>query len=133
MDSLTIPGPHGTIPIRVYRAAGADASPALVWAHGGGFAWGDLDMPEAQWVSLELAALGVTVVEPARDGVRFPVASEEVAECFRWTVAHAGEWGIDPGRVSLGGASAGGHLAAGAALRLRAGGGENPVSLMLAY
>ena len=149
MDSLTIPGPHGTIPIRVYRAAGADASPALVWAHGGGFAWGELDMPEAHWVSEQLAALGVTVVsvdyrlapvsealtdgEPARDGVRFPVASEEVATAFRWAVQHATEWGIDSGRVSLGGASAGGNLAAGAAMRLRDAGGPHPVSLMLAY
>ena len=34
----------------------------LVWAHGGGFAGGDLDMPEADWVSRALAARGITVV-----------------------------------------------------------------------
>ena len=68
MDSLTIPGPHGDIPLRVYPATatatgtGAAPLPALVWAHGGGFAWGDLDMPEAHWVSQQLAARGITVV-----------------------------------------------------------------------
>ena len=151
MDSLTIPGPHGTIPVRVYRAAAADAAllPALVWAHGGGFAWGDLDMPEAHWVSQQLAARGITVVsvdyrlapvsealtdsEPARDGVLFPVASEEVTAAFRWAVDQAAEYTIDPARVSIGGASAGGNLAAGASLRLRDAGGVQPASLLLAY
>ena len=37
-------------------------TPALVWAHGGGFVAGDLDMPEADWVAPSLAARGVTVV-----------------------------------------------------------------------
>lgn len=152
MDSLTIPGPHGSIPIRVYRAAAAaeaEPSPALVWAHGGGFAWGDLDMPEAHWVSQQLAALGVTVVsvgyqlapvsealtdgEPARAGVLFPVASEEVTAAFRWASAHAAEYGIDGDRLSLGGASAGGDLAAGVSLRLRDAGGVQPASVLLAY
>lgn len=151
MDSLTIPGPHGAIPLRVYRATATDArpSPALVWAHGGGFAWGDLEMPEAHWVSQELAARGVTVVsvdyrlapvsaaltdsEPARPGVLFPVASEEVAAAFLWATEHAADLGIDGDRLSLGGASAGGDLAAGVALRLRDAGGPQPASLMLAY
>ena len=151
MHSLTIAGPHGAIPIRVYPATDADAgpTPALVWAHGGGFAWGDLDMPEAHWVSQQLAARGTTVIsvdyrlapvsaaltdsEPARDGVLFPVASEEITAAFRWTVDHAAAHSIDPDRVSLGGASAGGNLAAGVALRLRDAGGVQPASLLLAY
>ncbi|WP_120338063.1 alpha/beta hydrolase [Cryobacterium soli] len=149
MDSLTIPGPHGTIPIRIYRAEAVAWAPGLVWAHGGGFAWGDLDMPEAHWVAQDLAARGITVVsvdyrlapvstaltdsEPARDGVLFPVASEEVAAAVRWALEHAAELGIDSGRLSLGGASAGGDLAAGAALRLRDAGGPQPSSLLLAY
>ena len=60
MDSLTIPGPHGTIPIRIYRAEAVAWAPGLVWAHGGGFAWGDLDMPEAHWVAQELAERGIS-------------------------------------------------------------------------
>ncbi|WP_198414045.1 alpha/beta hydrolase [Cryobacterium adonitolivorans] len=149
MDFLTIAGPYGAIPIRVYRAAAAELRPALVWAHGGGFAWGDLEMPEAHWVSQELAARGITVVsvdyrlapvsaaltdsEPAHDGVLFPVASEEVTLAFRWATDHAAEHGIDGDRLSLGGASAGGDLAAGASLRLRDAGGPQPASLLLAY
>jgi acetyl esterase len=149
MESLTIPGPHGAIPIRVYRTAAAGPTPGLVWAHGGGFAWGDLEMPEAHWVSQELAARGITVIsvdyrlapvsaaltvsEPARDGVLFPVASEEVATAVLWATENAAAYGVDSHRLSLGGASAGGDLAAGVALRLRDGGGVQPASLLLAY
>ncbi len=55
--------------MRVYPASAAAArmprrrpGARLVWAHGGGFVAGDLDMPEADWVARTLAARGVTVV-----------------------------------------------------------------------
>jgi acetyl esterase len=71
-------------------------------------------------------------IEP-HAGVHFPVASEEVTATHVWTVEHAEELGVDPERVSLGGASAGGNLAAGAALRIRDRGLPQPQSLVLAY
>ena len=76
----------------------------LVWAHGGGFAGGDLDMPEADGVARALAARGITVVSvdyalaptraawaeslglPAKDGVHFPTASDDVIAAFRWAL-----------------------------------------------
>lgn len=53
----TIPGPHGEVPVRSYLgAAPVDPNRAgLVWVHGGGFAGGSLDMPEADWVAQQLA------------------------------------------------------------------------------
>jgi acetyl esterase/lipase len=48
-------------------------------------------------------------------------------------VAQAAELGGDPVRVALGGASAGGNLAAGAAVRIRNRGGVQPAALLLAY
>jgi acetyl esterase len=146
----TIDGPHGALRIRVYPAAtAAPGAPGLVWVHGGAFAFGDLEMPESDWVSSSLAERGISVVavdyqlapEPDipgfprsdRAGVHFPVASEEVTAAFEWTREHAGELGIEPAALSLGGASAGGNLAAGAALRLRDGETPQPRSLLLAY
>jgi acetyl esterase/lipase len=142
-------GPHGDLRVRVYEPA-ADVArvSGLVWAHGGAFMHGDLDMPEADWVARSLAAVGVVVVSvdyrlapvfdyrdpavpAAPGGARFPVASEEVT--FAWVWARDAGLGVGPERWSLGGASAGGNLAAGASLRLRDAGGPRPRSVVLAY
>jgi acetyl esterase len=110
--------------VRVYPAdaAAARPTPALVWAHGGGFVAGDLDMPEADWVARALAARGVTVVSIdyrlAVDAAgRYPAGSDDVLAAWRWTTEHAADLGIDPTRVVVGGASAGANLTAGAVLR----------------
>ncbi|GAA1974876.1 alpha/beta hydrolase fold domain-containing protein [Microbacterium pumilum] len=145
-ENRTLDGPHGPLVVRVY-APEAPAGPGLVWLHGGGFAAGDLDMPEADWVSKQFANRGITVVsvdyqraplplewaaalgvEPVA-GAHYPVASEEVAFAFAW----AAESGLASGPWALGGASAGGNLAAGAALRLVHAGGEVPALAVLAY
>jgi acetyl esterase/lipase len=61
--------------VRVYPAARANG-PGLVWVHGGGFARGGLDMPEADWVSSTLSGRGIPVVSVdyrlAGPGRRYP-------------------------------------------------------------
>jgi acetyl esterase len=139
-------GPHGPLGVRVY-VPGNPAGPGLVWAHGGGFAAGEIDMPEADWVARSFADRGIVVVSvdyalapfprtwavtadaPERDGVRYPIASDEVEHAFRWAV----DSGLAHGPWSIGGASAGGNLATGAALRLSHGAGPVPALAVLAY
>lgn len=119
--------------VRVYPASAPNGS-GLVWAHGGGFAFGDLDMPEADHVARTLAEGGTTVVSVdyrlAVNGVHFPVPLDDVVTAWEWTSARRGELGID--RLAIGGASAGGNLAAAAALRL-AGSALAPDLVVLAY
>jgi hypothetical protein len=66
--------------VRVYPADVANARPTagLVWAHGGGFAAGDLDMPEADWVARAFAARGATVVSIGDGSGRYPAGSDDV-------------------------------------------------------
>ncbi|MFE6253771.1 alpha/beta hydrolase [Agromyces sp. NPDC057865] len=111
--------------VRVYPAdaAALRPTPGLVWAHGGGFVAGDLDMPEADWVARALAAHGITVVSIdyrlVGDGSgRYPAGSDDVLAAWTWTLDHADELGLDPERVAIGGASAGANLVTGAVLRL---------------
>ena len=113
--------------VRVYPAdaAASRPTPGLVWAHGGGFVAGDLDMPEADWVARSLAERGITVVSIdyrlVGDGAgRYPAGSDDVLAAWTWTLEHADELGIDPDHVALGGASAGANLVTGAVLRLLA-------------
>ncbi len=133
VEEVSIPGPHGPIGLRRYSANAATA--ALVWLHGGAFAFGDLDMPEADWVARQLAVRGVTVCSVdyrlATDGRMHPVPGDDVLAAWRWATGGQQPFGNLP--VHLGGASAGGCLAAATAKRLRDSGEPLPVSLVLAY
>ncbi|MDQ0895952.1 alpha/beta hydrolase [Agromyces ramosus] len=106
--------------VRVYPAG----EPTLVWAHGGGFAGGDLDMPEADWVARALSERGISVItvdyRHAGGGFHYPVPSDDILTAWHWTLEHVDELGIDPARLAIGGASAGGNLVTGAVLRMLA-------------
>lgn len=131
-------GPNGPVPLRIYGDTSRSGAPALVWMHGGNFAVGDLDMRESDQLGRELAARSGCIVlsvnyRLALDGVHFPVPHEDVLAAWFWTVEHAAEYGIDPTKICLGGASVGGNLAVGAALYLVDAGLQLPAQLVLAY
>ena len=147
IENRWIDGPHGTIPVRVYTPGG-DARAGLVWAHGGAFFGGDIDMPESDWVARQLAERDIAVVTvdyrlapimdwttgeqaPAQPGERFhyPVASEELTAAFSWAAASD----IRVPGWAIGGASAGGNLTAGATLRLRDNSLPLPRAVLLVY
>jgi acetyl esterase/lipase len=128
------------VPLRVYRRE-RPSGDALLWLHGGGFSGGDLKMPEADWVAASLAQRGHLVVTAdyrlATETVRFPAPSDDVLAAWTWLCNNADDLGA-PGALHLGGASAGGNLALGAALRLRdheveTNGASLPATVMLAY
>ncbi|KQP56847.1 alpha/beta hydrolase [Agreia sp. Leaf283] len=134
-----VAGPHGPIPVRIYRPSGTTGLlPALLWNHGGGFVGGDLDMNESHVTSAELAhrarALVVAVdYRLANDGVQYPVPVDDVEAAWLWLAAHADGLGVDARRIAIGGASAGANLAAATVVRLVATGGILPSRLLLAY
>lgn len=136
---IPIEGRGRTVPARVYRDGSAEASGrALVWVHGGAFIGGHLDMPESNWVALELAARGIPVLAvdyvKCLGDVHFPEPSDDVLAAWRYALAHAEElFSVPPTAVTLGGASAGGNLAAGATARLRDASEHGPAGLVLVY
>jgi acetyl esterase len=133
---VPVTGPHGPVPARLYRP---DATPVagIVWVHGGGFIAGGLDQPESQWVSLELAARGVSVLaldyQKAGPEVRHPVLSDEVEAGWLAVAGDEDLLGVPLARTHLGGASAGANLSAGVAVHLKERGGPMPASLVLVY
>lgn len=131
----SVPGPHGPVPVRLYVPADP-VGEGLVWAHGGGFHSGDLDVPEAHWVSGLLAEAGVAVVSVdyrlATGGVHFPVPGDDVLAAWSWAVSEP-RLGVATDRWHLGGGSAGANLAGSVALQLRDAGRPLPRSSVLAY
>ena len=139
MSSFTETDASG-VPLRVYRPE-QPSGDALLWLHGGGFSGGSLEMPEAHWVASALADRGHLVVTAdyrlASETVHYPAPSNDVLTAWSWLCDNAAELGA-AGARHLGGASAGGNLALGAALRLRdddatAHGAPAPTTVVLAY
>jgi acetyl esterase len=133
LADVIIPGTYGDVAARLYLPEETPRA-CLVWAHGGSFVGGNIDMPESNWVALALAALGHAVLtveySKALFGVHFPVPSIDLLDAWNWAIA---EFASSTSSVHLGGASAGGNLAAGVGVRLRDGHGQPPTSLVLAY
>jgi acetyl esterase len=128
-------GPHGRLPLRVYRPAGVAAAtplPALVFFHGGGWVIGDIETHDVLCRQLT-AGSGASVVSVdyrLAPEHKFPAAVDDAWAATRWVAAHAGELAIDPARLAVGGDSAGGNLAAVVALLARDHGGP-PIALQL--
>jgi acetyl esterase len=130
-----IPGPGGSIRIRVYRPLGSRSEellPGLVYFHGGGWVFGDLDSHDP--LCRELCNLGecalVAVDYRLAPENRFPAAVEDAISAIRHVERHAAELGIDGTRLAAGGDSAGANLATVAALTFRDEGGP-PLKLQL--
>src|ERR1700722_1166403 len=102
----------------LYLPKGAKSAPALVAVHGGGWVQG-VGAAYQYW-GPDLAARGYAVFaisyRLATKGKTFPHAVQDVLAGVQFVRGKAGEFGIDPQRIGLLGASAGGHLASLAAL-----------------
>jgi acetyl esterase len=115
----------GKITVRVYRPAASAPVPAHLYLHGGGFWLGDLDQVDASCRRLvtNVGCVVASVDYRLAPEVRFPVPPEDCYAALCWLVERAGHFGVDPARVSVGGGSAGGNLAAVTAMMARDRGG----------
>lgn len=126
-EDRTVPGPPGEpdIQVLVVRPVGLTApAPGAYTIHGGGMVVGDFHGVAAELV--ELAEMGVIGVSPEyrlAPEHPHPAPAEDCYAGLVWTAAHAADLGIDPGRLLVGGSSAGGGLAAAMALMARDRGG----------
>ena len=119
--NLTIPGPGGELPLRLYRPASQRPLPALVYFFGGGWVLGTIDTADGVSRSLANSSGALVIVVGYRLAPEhpFPAAIDDCYATVRWVAEHAAEIGADPARLAVGGDSAGGNLAAGVALRSR--------------
>ena len=117
VEEHSVPARDGGPPVRVlvHDAPGRERrSGALVWIHGGGFVLGDpsADNELCGRIARELGVVVVNVDYRLAPEHPFPAGLEDCWSALRWLHDAADELGVDPERVAVGGASAGGGLAA---------------------
>jgi acetyl esterase/lipase len=119
--------------VRLFRPAGVtEPAPALLWIHGGGYVMGTAQQDDRICGQFS-KKLGITVAS-----VEYRLAPEHpypapLEDCYSALTWLAGLPAVDPGRVALGGASAGGGLAAALALLARDRGDVTPIFQLLEY
>ncbi len=135
VDDREISGPGGPIPLRVYTPPGSTPLPILVYFHGGGFVTGDLDITDmtCRILSRWAGCIVVSVNYRHAPEHRFPAAVEDSYAATVWAAENASTLGGDPNRIGVGGASAGGNLAAAVTLMARDNGNPRLVYQYLVY
>jgi acetyl esterase len=114
VSDLSIPGPAGPIPARHYRPATSGPAPLVVFYHGGGFVIGDLDThdPLCRLTCRDADVHVLSIEYRLAPEHPAPAAVDDAYAAFAWAYEHAAELGALPGKVAVGGDSAGGNLAA---------------------
>jgi len=131
----TIPGPAGEIPVKIFTPAGQGPFPLVVYFHGGGWVIGSPATHTKLCAELAEGAGAVVVSVHYRLAPEHtpPAQLDDCVAAVRWAVDHAAELNADGSRFALAGDSAGGNLAACAALRLRDEGGPRARLQLLFY
>lgn len=132
---LLVDGAAGKLRARHYAPERGDGAPLLLFLHGGGFVFGDLDTHDAPCrVLCRHGGMHVLAVEyRLAPEHRFPAAVDDALAALRWAQAHAAELGADPLRVGVGGDSAGANLSAAVSILASHDGGVAPTCQMLVY
>lgn len=122
--------------LRVYQPKNsAKPAPALLWLHGGGYVIGTPAMDDRACIEFARAQGLVVVSVDYRLAPEhpFPAGLEDAWTALNWMAVQAQALELDPARIAVGGASAGGGLAAALAQLARDRGGIKPVFQLLIY
>jgi acetyl esterase/lipase len=121
------------VEVRLYRPAGGmGRGPALLWIHGGGYIIGDAAQDDVlcQRFARKLGATVASVNYRLAPEHPYPVPVEDCYSALTWLSKLPA---VDPARLAIGGASAGGGLAAALALLTRDRGQIDLAAQLLVY
>ena len=137
VDNMDIDGPGGPLPIRIYHPANAPSGPRpiVLYYHGGGFVIGTIDTHDSipRVLANRSGAIVISVEYRLAPEHRYPAGVEDAVASVMWAAEHGASIGGDPSKLAVAGDSAGGNLAAVAALRVRETVGTALVAQALLY
>jgi len=120
VSDRSIPGPGGELTLRLYQPR-ASVRPVLMFFHGGGWSFGDLDSHDhvCRWLCLYSNCVVAAVDYRLGPEHKFPAAVEDAIAATKWVAENGEAIGADASRIAVGGDSAGANLAAVVALHAR--------------
>ena len=132
---VTVVGPAGAIPLRIYRPAGSGRPAVVLYAHGGGWVTGSLDSHDTlcRILASRLSAIVVAIDYRLAPEHVYPAALDDVDAAWQWLRKEAAGLGGDPARLAVAGDSSGGNLVAALTLRLSARSEPQPSRQLLLY
>jgi acetyl esterase/lipase len=138
IEDLSAPShdPGTSVPIRIYRPSAASGPlPVLLWLHAGGYVLGGIAMDDlmARQLAKDVGCGIVSAAYRLAPEHPYPAPLEDCYGVLQWLADSASTLGFDAGRIAVGGASAGGGLAAGLSLLARDRGGAQPMFQLLIY
>lgn len=132
---ISIPGPVGDIPARLYKPSAANNLPVLVWFHGGGWVIGSVEGSDATTRKLanDSGCAVVSVDYHMAPEYKFPAPFEDCYTATKWVADNAASLGVDGSKIAVGGDSAGGNLAAAVSIAAAQRGGPKISYQVLIY
>src|SRR3954447_9336420 len=115
LRDLEVDGAEGPLRARLYvptERTGADPAPTMLFLHGGGWMYGDLEShdPACRFLAEHSGVQILAIDYRLAPEHKFPAAVEDCQAAYRWLVDHADQVNADPTRLAVGGDSAGGSL-----------------------
>jgi acetyl esterase/lipase len=117
VENIHIPGQDGQtkVRLRTYKSKSIAApTPVLIWMHGGGYVMGKPEMDDRSCLDY-VRELGISVLSVdyrCAPKHPFPAGLNDCHSALKWVASQSQQLGIDAKRIAIGGASAGGGLAA---------------------
>ena len=132
---LSVTGPHGDIPVRFYYPADAREASLLIFFHGGGFVYGNIESHDkiCRWVAGRSGVVVAAVDYRLAPEFKFPTPLDEAVAVLDYVIAEAVALGIDPNHIAMGGDSAGASISLGTAIALKERGRANALKFLLLY
>ena len=135
VEDTAIPGPGGSVPVRVYTPNGSGPFPVIVYYHGGGWVIATNDTYDATPRALVNLTNAVVISVEYRKApeYKFPAAHEDAYAALQYVAQNAEKMGGDPKRVAVVGESAGGNMASAVCLMAKQRNGMMPIYEGLVY
>lgn len=130
---VEIPVDGGNITARLY--AGKKDRALIIYLHGGGFVFGNLDTHDSlcRLIAKESGCKVLSVNYRLAPEHKFPTAFADALHAYKWAREHSGDMGVDGNLIAMAGDSAGGNLSAAVSLHAIENGIQPPALVTLFY